>query len=153
MAGSNESSFADMVLGVQKEIMSTMQGPSTLLENLEAFATAVDWRETWIRGLVGGHVALWLVFGLTRRRHNCQVALFMVIVALVASAERLNTYGREHWEEFATQNYFDERGVFAAVLFCAPLLALSLVMMVNFIIVAANLLIDLKRKQIKKKRA
>ena len=36
--------------------------------------------------------------------------------------ERLNTYGAEHWREFATQNYFDRNGTFFSFMISAPLL-------------------------------
>ena len=50
----------------------------------------------------------------------------------VRGAEWLNTQLREHyWSRFSTQNYFDERGVFAVVMFTGPLVCLALVQLVR----------------------
>lgn len=50
----------------------------------------------------------------------------------VRSAEFVNTQLREHyWSRFSKQNYFDERGVFAVVMFTGPLICLALVQLVS----------------------
>ena len=47
-------------------------------------------------------------------RSSIQIALFLFIAAAVRAAETINAYASVHWREFATQNYFDRRGVFAS---------------------------------------
>jgi hypothetical protein len=59
----------------------------------------------------------------------------------VYGSERLNAAAGARWRDFSTQNYFDTRGVFAAVLWCAPLLLLLAAMLVGFLIRAARLLV------------
>mmetsp|Transcript_19839 Transcript_19839/g.62458 ORF Transcript_19839/g.62458 Transcript_19839/m.62458 type:complete len:186 (+) Transcript_19839:1176-1733(+) len=151
--GNETTSFGGMLEGVESEIMDLAKrsghSPESLRDHLEAFATAINWKEPWIRALLATHATLWVTFVLTRRWHYFQFALFILITALVATAEPLNTYCRDRWRVFATQNYFDEHGVFAAVLYSGPLLALGLVMMFNFIAQSANLLVDVKREQFK----
>jgi hypothetical protein len=64
-----------------------------------------------------------------------------VVVGGVYASERLNAAAGARWRDFATQNYFDERGVFAAVLWCAPLLLLLAAMLIGFLVRAARLLV------------
>jgi hypothetical protein len=49
---------------------------------------------------------------------------------LVLLAEHLNSFCAQHWESFATQNYFDTHGSFAAVIYASPLLFIALLQMV-----------------------
>ena len=62
---------------------------------------------------------MWAVVIVTRRVNELQMALLVAILGAVYGAERLNALGAAHWREFATQDYFDERGVFVALLYCA----------------------------------
>ena len=70
-------------------------------------------------GLLGLHLSVWAVVIVTRRVNELQMALLVAILGAVYGAERLNALGAAHWREFATQDYFDERGVFVALLYCA----------------------------------
>mgnify|MGYP005998788271 CR=1 FL=1 len=56
----------------------------------------------------------------------------MIVVVIVGSATYINAYGQEHWEEFATQDYFDENGFFVSVVISLPLLLLSVLILVYF---------------------
>lgn len=149
---SDAFSIADIVESVEADVLDfakkSARAPETVRDHLEAFATAVNWKEPWLRSLLAGHIALWILFVTTRRKPSVQLALFVTVTGLVAVAEPLNTYCRSRWRDFATQNYFDERGVFAGTIYCAPLLALGMVMMFNFLIQAAHLLVQVKRCQI-----
>jgi len=73
-------------------------------------------------------------------------------VCLVYSAEWLNRLGSTHWRSFATQNYFDERGVFISVLFSAPLLVIAFGLLINALRTTARLLIDVKKLQFQKEK-
>mmetsp|Transcript_25753 Transcript_25753/g.102800 ORF Transcript_25753/g.102800 Transcript_25753/m.102800 type:complete len:173 (-) Transcript_25753:53-571(-) len=143
-----------MIEGVEDDLFNlarkTGHAPETAREHFEAFAAAIRWHEPFILALGGLHLTLWLLFVGTRRRPTPQGALFLVLTALVAAAERLNTVGARHWRRFATQNYFDEHGVFAAAMYAGPMLALGFVMLFNFIRLAAGLLIEVKKEQIER---
>jgi hypothetical protein len=76
----------------------------------------------------------------------------VLIVILVKSAEYLNQIAGEQWESFATQNYFDDRGIFIAIMFSSPLLLDSFIMLVMFLREAGQLLILVKTEELKKKR-
>ena len=142
-------SLGSIIDGIKSEVLGGAAiGPQTFLENVAAFRAAVDWSERWIQVILAWHVMLWLTFLLFRRHYEVQCGLFFGITLTVGGAERLNSLGRTHWEKFATQNYFDERGVFAGTLWCTPMLALSFVMLINFVCMAGNMLVSVKRREI-----
>ena len=69
----------------------------------------------------------------------------------MALAETLNGLCAKRWEKFATQNYFDERGVPAGIMLCAPLLALAFAMLLNFLVMASSMLVTVKRAEFRGK--
>lgn len=74
------------------------------------------------------------------------------IGVLVRSAEWLNGLGSKNWEKFATQNYFDRRGIFVGVMVCGPLLLDCLMMLLFFVREAGQLLVQVKREEIRQKK-
>ena len=81
-----------------------------------------------------------------------RLILMTIIFVVVRSAEWLNEKGAEHWESFATQNYFDKRGIFLAIMLSGPLLFDVLMMLLLFIREAAMLLVTVKRTEIQRKK-
>jgi hypothetical protein len=75
----------------------------------------------------------------------------LLIAGLVRCAEYINSLASQHWESFATQNYFDERGIFVAIMFCTPLLLDSLIMLLMFLREAGQLLVQVKTAEFKKR--
>ena len=147
------SSLNDVVEGLKDQIFAdhVKGAPQTFREECAAFIAAVDWRETWIRCLLLWHLSLWLLFVFTRKNFPVQCGLFFGIAACVALAETLNGLCAKRWEKFATQNYFDERGVFAGIMLCAPLLALAFAMLLNFLVMASSMLVTVKRAEFRGK--
>jgi hypothetical protein len=74
-----------------------------------------------------------------------------IIFFTVRSAERLNDYGANEWERFATQNYFDSRGVFVSLMLSAPLLLVSACMLIAIVREASTLLIEVKKHELRAK--
>lgn len=81
-----------------------------------------------------------------------KLTLMAFIAILVRSAEWLNTKGEEHWESFATQDYFDKRGIFVGIMLCGPLLLDLIVMLLFFMREASLLLVEVKRTEIQRKK-
>jgi len=81
-----------------------------------------------------------------------RLIVMFLIAGIVRMAERLNIYGAQHWQQFCSQNYFDRRGIFVAVMVCAPLLLDSLIMLLLFLREASQLLVQVKTAELKKKR-
>lgn len=88
-----------------------------------------------------------LGFGGTKTR----IGFLVVIAICVRSAEIINQYGEKNWESFATQNYFDKRGIFVSMCFSAPLLIMSFSMLVAYLREATTLLVQVKKGKMKKK--
>jgi len=105
-------------------------------------------QEHWIRGLVAFHVALYALAYATTRSDTTQGALFLATSCLLYSSRRLNLLAGDHWPRFSTQNYFDTQGVFAGVMWCAPLILLQTAMVLGFLWRAAKLLVRVKRLEL-----
>lgn len=81
-----------------------------------------------------------------------RVATLVLIGGLVRSAEWINTWAGEHWESFAMQNYFDSRGIFISIFLSGPLLVDSLLMLLMYLSEAGQLLVEVKKQELKNKK-
>ena len=117
--------------------------------DLQGFFHAIDWTERWLHLLGAYHLIIWfLVVGL-RRSQDAQMLLLFFILGSVYVAEYINVYAGEHWKEFASQNYFDKRGVFISIMYSAPLLCASMFILLNALRSASKLLVAVKRQELK----
>jgi hypothetical protein len=78
----------------------------------------------------------------TRHNNTAQIVLFVVLMAAVYLAERLNSLAAAHWERFSTQNYFDKQGVFVSTMWSMPLLLIGVVMLFQSLYNASSLLVQ-----------
>jgi hypothetical protein len=124
------------------------------MEHIGAFRSAIQWSEPFILYLIGFQVVMLLSTVMVVRSDSlaARMVLMVLIVVLVKSSEWLNEYGAQHWESFSTQNYFDKKGIFMGILFCAPLLLNCFLMLVAFLREASQLLIDVKKMEVQKKK-
>jgi len=106
-----------------------MPKPDGLLENIEAFFTAVDVSEGFIRLLIGFHVLVFVLIILTRQRYNLQLGIFVALLVICYFLENLNLYLAENWKRFTSQNYFDKSGLFLCVMVGFPALCNCLLIM------------------------
>jgi transmembrane protein 18 len=131
-------------------------GPQTFRENWDAFRSAITWTEPFIIGLLCFQLFMFVTTLYVSRKNFAlgpRIAVMVVIGLLVRTSEYSNTWASTHWPAFATQDYFDSRGVFMSGMVCGPLLLDSLIMLICFLREAAQLLIQVKTMQIKKSRA
>ena len=112
----------------------------------------MDWREPWIRCLLGFHVAMLVLALATRKSETAQTIIFLALMCLVFGAERLNALARAHWRTFSAQNYFDEGGFFATTIFSGPLLVVLVVVLVNFLVIMTGEMVKTKRAQMQRDR-
>jgi transmembrane protein 18 len=125
------------------------------MEHFHAFRLAITWNEPFILGLLVFQVIMFgLCFYVSRRDRSLapRIVMLVLIGLVVRSAEYLNQWASQHWEEFATQNYFDKRGVFVAVMVSGPLLLDSFVMLFLFLSEAGSLLVKVKKEEIKRNK-
>ena len=71
--------------------------------------------------------------------------MFFAVATLVGLSETLNTYAHMNWRAFSKQDYFDPHGFFISVMFSGPLLLLAMFQMVNFLVMSANLLVEVSQ--------
>ena len=123
-------------------------------ENFDAFRSAITWKEPFILTIVVFQIVMLLcTFMLTRR---CGMTFRLLILSFMAgivrSAEWFNKYGSRNWEQFATQNYFDEKGIFISIMVSAPLLMMTFLMLISFLREASGLLVEVKKHELKQKQ-
>ena len=127
--------------------------PQTSWEHIQAFKSAITWDEPFIISIVVFQIIMLVAtYYVTRRNRGLvpRVIYMIIIAATVRSAEYLNGIGTIHWQQIATQNYFDRQGIFMMIMICVPLLFDSFIMLVCCLREASDLLIQVKTKQIKK---
>jgi len=132
---------------------SKLRDDTAWLDQLTGFAHAVDWREPAVVALLAFHVAVASLAVAVRGAPNASAALFLAVCGLVLAARPANDWlgapGRGNWRRAGfSQNYFDARGLFAAALFCAPLLLVALGQMLYALRLASDLLVKVKRREI-----
>mmetsp|Transcript_23475 Transcript_23475/g.32924 ORF Transcript_23475/g.32924 Transcript_23475/m.32924 type:complete len:275 (+) Transcript_23475:55-879(+) len=143
--------------GVIGDLMANSASqPETPWEHVQAFTSAIHWKEPFVLGLL---VFQCIMFGLAmwasskERGLVPRFAIMLMIGALVRSAEYINLYASQHWEEWGiTQNYFDRQGIFVGLMFCGPLLVMCFVMLLRFLREASQLLVEVKKVEIEKQR-
>ncbi|MED6132535.1 hypothetical protein PIB30_019863 [Stylosanthes scabra] len=138
--------MADLVQKLSSELRV---GLRPAYDNFIGFFHAIDWKEPWLIGLVGFHIALLLVTIITRRKTNFQMCLFLLTLAGVYLAERLNTVLRMNWEGFSSQNYFDPNGLFMSVLWSGPLLVIAMIILINTLFSLCYLIVRWKRAELR----
>ena len=137
-------------------LVPTQKGPETFSEQLDAFRHAITWSEPFILSLIAFQIIMFALTLYVAQRHvglTPRVLMLIVIGIIVRSAEYVNRWAGTDgaWQSFCTQNYFDQRGIFISIFLCAPLLVNSFVMLVLFLREAAQLLIQVKKAELKQK--
>lgn len=94
------------------------------------FIQSVRWREPFILLLILSQMFLFLLTYATRKREILQFGILLSLTVITLAAERLNNYGRRHWQTFASQNYFDRQGLFMMIFVSGPMVVLA-----NFIVI------------------
>jgi len=126
------------------------------MEHISAFKTAINWKEPFVIGLFAFQIMMFVsAYYVSKRDRGLapRLTVMVFIGVLVRLSEYINSYAAEHWQIFATQNYFDKGGVFIGIMFCGPLLVDCFMMLYLFLREASQLLIEVKTHEIKKKRA
>ena len=152
VGGSPLEGIADHVMG---DIMSRQVGPSSPWEQFQAFRAAITWSESFIVVLLLFQVTMFLIcvwVSRTSRGLTPRLIVMALIGFIVRSAETLNGIGARRWELIASQNYFDKRGIFVGIMLCGPLLLDSFFMLVCFIYEASQLLVHVKKEEIRRRK-
>ncbi|KAD5803151.1 hypothetical protein R6Q59_024593 [Mikania micrantha] len=124
-------------------------GMQPAMDNFIGFFHAIDWKEPWLVGLMVFHLVVLIIIITSRKNINFQMYLFLLSLAGVYLAERLNTVLSNNWKSFAGQNYFDRHGVFLSVLWSGPLLVFATIILVNTLFSLCHLIVKWKRAELK----
>lgn len=138
--------MADLIHKLSSELRS---GLRPAVDNFVGFFHAIDWKEPWLMGLLGFHGLLLIITIFTRKRTNFQMFLFLLALAGVYFAERINRILGKNWKNFATQNYFDPNGVFLSALWSGPLLVISMIILINTLFTLCYLVVRWKRAELR----
>lgn len=138
--------MSDLVQKISSELRSNLRPAK---DNFLGFFHAIDWKEPWLLGLLTFHVLLLLMIIVSRKNTNFQMFLFLLALAGVYLAERLNSILGENWKSFSSQNYFDPSGVFMSVLWSGPLLAFSMIILINTLFSLCYLIVKWKRAELR----
>lgn len=116
--------------------------PWILIEN-------IDWRDPLLIGIVLFHIIITLTALLTRNYCNFQVVLFLVLLLLVYFSENINELAAQNWNLISRQQYFDSKGMFISLIFSVPILLNCMVMMASWLWQSSELMVRIKRAQLK----
>ena len=131
--------------------------PVSSYDTLLGFFHAVSWendRYLFLSLLCMQLLCLTLVWT-TRRRVNVQIVLLCFLALMVYYTETVNEIGDYlyHRYKLTSQNYFDQHGVFITIFYAMPLLAIMMVQMVTALYNSSQLLVQVKRHEIRNKKA
>ncbi|KAI5555450.1 hypothetical protein BDE02_19G081200 [Populus trichocarpa] len=138
--------MADLVQKLSSELRS---GLRPAIDNFIGFFHAIDWTEPWLMGLIGFHLVLLVLTVVSRKHINFQMCLFLVALAGVYLAERLNRVMGDYWRSFASQNYFDPHGLFLSVLWSGPLLIIATIILINSLFSLCYMIVRWKRAELR----
>lgn len=124
-------------------------GMQPAMDNFIGFFHAIDWKEPWLVCLMLFHFMMLIIIFTSRKNINFQMSLFLLSLAGVYLAERLNKVLSDNWKSFAGQNYFDRHGVFLSVLWSGPLLVFSMIILVNTLFSLCQLIVKWKRAELR----
>ncbi|KAL8204895.1 hypothetical protein R6Q57_010518 [Mikania cordata] len=140
----------DQMQEIVEKISSELRiGMQPAMDNFIGFFHAIDWKEPWLVGLMVFHLVVLIIIICSRKNINFQMYLFLLSLAGVYLAERLNTVLSNNWKSFAGQNYFDRHGVFLSVLWSGPLLVFATIILVNTLFSLCHLIVKWKRAELK----
>eukprot|EP01083_Nonionella_stella_P011593 32898_1 len=123
------------------------------VREIKQLLNGVNWREDrWLWGVFGFHAFILLVVLLSRNNTNLLFCVLIMNVALGYFSDGINDWAALHYEDFATQQYFDSHGAFLAVIVYLPLMIISLIAVVTMLIQTASLLMSVKIQRTKRKK-
>ncbi|KPP77882.1 transmembrane protein 18-like [Scleropages formosus] len=117
------------------------------------FLLSIDWSESWLVALLFFHLFCFAVTLLTTRFYRLQICYFTILAGMVYSAEYLNEMAAMNWRSFSKYQYFDSKGMFISLVFSAPLLLNTVVIVGLWVYRTFATMTELKTLQLKRRKA
>ncbi|KAJ8287386.1 hypothetical protein COCON_G00000450 [Conger conger] len=117
------------------------------------FLLSIQWSESWLIGLGLFHALCFAVTLVTLRFYRAQICHFLIMVGMVYSAEYINEAAALNWRSFSRYQYFDSRGMFISLVFSAPLLCNTIIIVMVWVYRTFATMTELKTLQLKRKAA
>jgi len=118
------------------------------VDSIYTYLLSIDWSEQWLQGVMGFHLLLLVLIIITRQFIKTQILVFTVLLCSVLSTEKLNELLAQNFAAFSRQQYFDSNGMFISLIWSAPVLVNSIVILINWFVYSGNLLVKVKRKEL-----
>ncbi|XP_049612263.1 transmembrane protein 18 [Syngnathus scovelli] len=121
------------------------------ITSIWTFLMSVKWSEPWLIGGFAFHLACLCLTVVTCKYYRAQICHFLLILALVYSAEYFNEVAAMNWRSFSEFQYFDSRGMFISLVFSIPLLCNAVIIVAVWLHRSFSTMTELKTLQLKRK--